>query len=227
MTTKPPSISANKLAEFIFAGPARQRQILKDQKFPTEFKGMYYREAAESISRVIAGNLEDLSPLENQKDILEQVVTDKVGTQRRIDANIDAIEAFDLILDDIKLAGATPSLASHAPEKLTIQGVKISVRPDVLLAKPGKSGMLIGGVKLHFPRNYALGDDGAAIVSALINEWCRQCRPDDGTPAGELCMVIDVGSRKAHPGVKATAARMKAVDAACQNIAALWPTIQP
>lgn len=227
MTAKPPSISANKLAEFIFAGPARQRQILKDQKFPSDFKGMYYREASESISRVITGNLEDLSPLENQKDILEQVVTDKAGTQRRVDANIDAIEAFETILDDIKLGGATPSLASHAPEKLTVQGVKISVRPDVLLAKPGKAGMLIGGVKLHFPRNYALGEDGAAIVSALINEWCRQCRADDGTPAGELCMVIDVGSRKAYPGVKATAARMKAVDAACQNIAALWPTIQP
>src|SRR5689334_23054807 len=45
-----PRISVNKLAEFIDAKAARQRQILRDQKFPSEFKGMYYREAAETIA---------------------------------------------------------------------------------------------------------------------------------------------------------------------------------
>lgn len=227
MAIKPPSISANKLAEFISAGPARQRQILKDQKYPTDYKGMYYKEATEAISAVLASNIEDLSYLSNQKQILEQVVTDKVGTQRRIDANIDAIEGFEGMLDGVSLFGGHPSFGEHAPEKLTVQGVKISVRPDILLHKLGKGGQLIGGLKVHFPRNFSLGMEGAGVVSALIQEWCKQCLPDAGTVAGELCPVIDVGAKAAYPGVKATAQRMKQVDAACQNIAALWPTIQP
>jgi hypothetical protein len=40
-----------------------------------------------------------------------------------------------------------------------------------------------------------------------------------------MCCVIDVGSQTVYPGVKATTARMKDVEAICQNIAALWPTI--
>jgi hypothetical protein len=91
MVEKTPSISVNKLAEFMTAGPARQRQILKDRKYPTEFKGMYYKDAAESIAKVLASNLEDVGALTTQKLILEQTVTDKIGTQRRITANMDAL----------------------------------------------------------------------------------------------------------------------------------------
>ena len=36
-----PRISVNKLAEYMGAKAARQRQILRDQKYPTDYKGMY------------------------------------------------------------------------------------------------------------------------------------------------------------------------------------------
>ena len=58
---KSPQISVNKLAEFMMAKGARQRQILKDQKFPTDFKGMYYKEASESVAHSLASNLENLT----------------------------------------------------------------------------------------------------------------------------------------------------------------------
>ncbi len=48
-----PRISINKLAEFTAAKAARQRQILRDQKYPTEFKGMYYKESSEAIASCI------------------------------------------------------------------------------------------------------------------------------------------------------------------------------
>ena len=55
-----PRISVNKLAEFSRAKAGRQRQILSDQKYPTDFKGMYYKEASEAIALAIASNLEEL-----------------------------------------------------------------------------------------------------------------------------------------------------------------------
>jgi hypothetical protein len=225
MPAKEPTISVNKLAEFMTASPARQRQILKDRKYPTEFKGMYYRESSDSISRVLAGNLEDLMPLSNQKKILEQVETDKVGTQRRIAVNIDAIERFESMVDQITFFGAEPSLGEHAAAKLTFFGVAVSVRPELILRRDGKTGPLIGAVKLHFSRQYPFSDGDAGIVSAILQEWCKNCMPDDGLPQGDMCAVIDVCSKKFHGGVKATAMRLQQVEAACQNIAALWPTI--
>ena len=225
LMAKPPSISINKLAEFMFAGTSRQRQILKDCKYPTDFKGMYYKEADESISAAIASNLEDLSKITNQIAILEQMSPEKLGTQRRITSNIDALERFMGMVDDIDLKGSNPSHGTHAPQKLTFYGVSISVRPQVLLKGEGKKGPVVGALKLHFPRQYSLQDQSAGIVSAVLQEWCKACLPDDGLAQGDMCCVIDVGAKKVFPGVRATAARLKDVESACQNIAALWPTI--
>jgi hypothetical protein len=76
-----PRLSVNKLAEFIDAKAARQRQILRDQKFPSEFKGMYYKEATEAISICIASNLENTSIIERTIATLDQQKPDKIGTQ--------------------------------------------------------------------------------------------------------------------------------------------------
>lgn len=208
------------------AKAARQRQILRDQKYPTEFKGVYYKESSEAIAVSVASNLENLKPVENAIKLLAQKTPDKIGTQRRIAANLDALETFLLMLDDIDLKGATPKLGDQSPPRLTIHGVEISVRPEVLLSAKGKSdALLVGAVKLHFPRTFSLNDDSAGYVSTILQEWSKAHLADDGAVNGSLCPVIDVGSQKVYPGVKATTARMKDVDAICQNIAALWPTI--
>jgi hypothetical protein len=113
-----PRISVNKLAEFITAKAARQRQILRDQKFPQDFKGMYYKEASEAIALCISSNLEKTGILTQAILNLEQQTSAKIGTQRRIDSNIDALETFQTMLDEIDLKGATPSLGEHAPPSL-------------------------------------------------------------------------------------------------------------
>ena len=107
-----------------------------------------------------------------------------------------------------------------------IQGVEVSVRPEVILTSPGKSRtVLVGAAKLHFPRTFALDAESAGFVSAILQRWTDQHLLDSGVTNGALCPVIDIGSRTFYPGVKATAARMKEVEANCQNIAAIWDSI--
>lgn len=224
---KAPRISANKLAEFMTAKSARQRQILRDQKYPSDFKGMYYKEAAEAIARCIASNLEDVSVLANTIGALSQSTATKIGTRRRIDANIDALETFQTMLDDVALENVEANLGAHSSQRLVIQGIEVSVRPEITLAgQSKKGGALIGGIKLHFPRTFSLDDDAAGYVSALVQEWCRQNRADEGLPHGPHCYVIDVGAKRVCSGVRSTAARMRDIEAACRNIAALWPSIR-
>jgi hypothetical protein len=80
-------------------------------------------------------------------------------------------------------------------------------------------------LKLHFPRTFPLSTDAAGNVSAVVQEWCKTYMPDEGNVSAALCFVIDIGSQEVYDGAKATIARMRDVDANCQNIAALWPTI--
>jgi hypothetical protein len=224
--SKTPRISVNKLCEFMTAKAGRQRQILRDQKYPTDFKGVYYKEATDAISVSVASNLENLKPVETAAKVLAQLTPDKIGTQRRIAANIDALESFLQMLDDIDLKGSATRLGDQSPPRLTIHGVEISVRPEVILSAVGKSqAPLVGALKLHFPRTFSLNEDSAGYASAILQEWCKVHLSDEGAVNGAMCCVVDVGSQTVYPGVKATTARMKDVEAICQNIAALWPTI--
>ncbi len=223
-----PRISVNKLAEYIVSKGGRQRQILRDQKFPTDYKGPYYKEASEPIGKVLADNLEDLTPISRAIAVLNQMQPEKIGTQRRINSNIDALESFESMLDKIDFQGATPSLGAHAPEKLKLQNVIISVRPEIILRGKGKANKkLIGGMKLHFPRTFRLNEDAAGYVSAIVQEYFKTHFSDDGEPYGPYCSVLDIGSQSVFAGVKSTAQRMKDVAAECRNIADLWPAIQP
>nr|WP_294548694.1 hypothetical protein [uncultured Rhodopila sp.] len=221
-------ISVSKLAEFTTARAARQREILRDQKYPADYKVTYYKEATESIASCVANGLQDFSVIYNTVSILEQATPAGIGTQRRINANIDALETFESMLDDIDLKGAAPSLGETSPPKLTCRNVEISVRPEIILRAKGKgSTPLVGAIKLYFIRSFPLTGDAAGYVSAVLQEWTRTFMAADGSVSGPLCYVVDIGSKKVWPGVKATASRLKDIEACCQNISDLWPQIKP
>lgn len=229
MSVNQPELSVNKLAEYIISKGARQRKILKDRKYPDEdFQmGMFHREASEAVRAYLAGGCIDPSAAENQIAILKQQTPEKIGTIRRVNANIDALERFLDMLDDIDLSGGEPAHAAHSGQKLTFHGVKISVRPEIILRGTGPKGRkLVGALKLHFTKTFPMTEESAGYVSATVQEYCKQhIAAADETVFSDYCKVIDIGCGKVFPGVKATAARLKDISSECENIAALWPTI--
>lgn len=223
-----PELSVNKLTEYIVSKGARQRRLLRDRKYPDpDFQmGMYHREASDAVKRYIADGCIDAGPIENQVAILKQLAPGKMGTIRRVNANIDALERFLDMLDDIKVLGE-PSLAEHSAEKITLHGVKISVRPEIIVRGDGpKDKKLVGAIKLHFTKTFPMTAESAGYVSAVVQEYLKIHYLKEGeTLSPDYCQVIDVGCGKVFPGVKSTTARMKDVSAECENIAGLWPTI--
>jgi hypothetical protein len=127
---KPPSISVNKLAVSIVSKAARKRSILKQRKYPDpEFnQGMYHREAADAIQGYIGEGAIDVGGINSVIARLNQQTPTKIGTIRRVNSNIAALERFLEMLDEIDLCGADPSNGHHSPPKLTIFGVIVSVR---------------------------------------------------------------------------------------------------
>ena len=184
---------------------------------------VYYQPAAEAIAQFIAGGMSDLGILEKKAQLLGAENATSVWHARRNTGNIDALETFEGMLDDIDLKGATPSLGAHKAPAITYQGVDVSVRPDVIL----ESGGSVGGLKLHFPKSNPLNAVAAGYVSAMTFEFCKQHLSGKGNAAGKFCLVIDVASGKFFPGATSTKARLKEVDAACGEVDALWPSIQP
>lgn len=225
-STTTPRISINKLAEFMTANPTRQRRIVRDQKFPPDFQVVYYKEAQEAISSCLASGLEDLSAAERQIALLNQQAPQSVGAQRRIASNVDALEAFLDMVDDISLSGASARLGANDAPKLRVRNVDVSVRPEIILTADARKGPIVGALKLHFPKTNQLDDRTSGYVSAALQEWAHANLAGEGTPDGSLCMVVDIGSRRHFGGVRATRTRLKELEDACANIAAMWPTIE-
>lgn len=229
MPLKGPELSVNKLAEYVCSRAGRQRRILYERKYPDpEFStGMFHREAAEVVTKYLADGCVDATPIMAKSAALAQLKPDKIGTARRINANIDALERFADMLDEIDLQAAQTELGAHSPPKLTFHGVKISVRPEIILRAAGPKGQsLIGAVKLHFTKTHCHDGESAGYVSAAVQEYLRNhVAQGDEVVAAQLCPVIDVGAGTLFQGVKSTARRLKDIEAECQNIHALWPTI--
>lgn len=224
---KEPRISANKLGEYLVSRAGRQRIILRNQKFPPDFMTTYYKEAQEAISLFLADNMEDITILERQIRILEQSPYSNVQAVQRLTGNIEAIEMFMNVIDDIDFNGASPSLGEHAPPKMKIHNVEISVRPEIILTGKGSKGKnLVGGIKLHFPKTNPLNDEACDYVSTIMQMYCENHLYDRGTQYAKYCMVIDVPTGKVRTGVTATANRKKDIQAACQSIYDLWPSIK-
>jgi hypothetical protein len=203
----------------------RQRRIIRDQKFPPDYQVMYYREAQEAVASCLASDLTNTQVVEQQIDILNQQSPENVGAQRRLASNVDALETFLEMLDDIELHGASASLAPNDAPKIQVRNVEVSVRPEIVLRSESRNGPIVGALKIHFPKTHPLNDQSAGYVSAVLQEWTQTYLPDDGQMNGPLCSVVDVGSQTFYDGVRATRQRMRDIQDACATIAALWPTI--
>jgi hypothetical protein len=228
MSINDPRISVNKLAEYMVSKAARQRKLLRDRKYPDpDFQmGMYHKEATEAIAAYLVGDQISTENIDAQIQIIKQQNPGKIGTQRRLNSNIEAMERFLDMLDDFDFGSHTPMLGAHSPPKLTFHNVAISVRPEIILRGEKKGKKIVGGIKLHFAKGFEMDDDAAGYVSAAVNEFCiRHIAADDEVVLSELCQVFDIGSGKIFAGVKSTKRRLQDIEDTCQNIAAIWPTI--
>lgn len=221
-----PRISVNKLAQYVTSRAPRQNQILRTAKFPPAYITAYYREASEAIARFLSSGMVDFAILDNSISALSQKVAGNVYETRRIAGNIDAIETFNGLLDDIDLGTATAKLGAQKASHLILNGVEISVRPEVTLHSKTKAGEdLVGGIKLHFPKTEPMDEEQANLVSAMMNAFCKDHLWKDGSPLPAHCMVVDLASGKVYPGIKSIKQRLKEVESACTQIASLWPGI--
>jgi len=188
--------------------------------------GMYHREAGQVISQYLAGDQLSTDIIDNQILSIKQQTTNKVGTQRRLNSNIETMERFLEMLDDVQFSDADVTLGEHSTPKLTFHNVQISVRPEIILRGKKKGKSVIGAVKLHFAKGYEMDADAAGYISAAVQEYCKRHVANDGEVVfADYCQVFDIGSGNIHPGVKATKRRLQDVEDTCRNIADIWPNI--
>jgi hypothetical protein len=229
-----PYASANKLAEYIDANALGRKKLLQLMKYPGQPPGHYYAEARDGIGAyLVSGNGVALQVLHK---CLEE---DDSGTEYERKLRASSIEGINAWWDrfDGKLPDFSGFILSAPPPfrrqpKLHLQGVDISVAPDVVAI--GKER--VGFIKLHFKKTYEMSADAGEFVATILNLYAKEYFKAEGEPSLKHCVVVDVMSSGAdlEPGQlpiftcpKGIVNKTKEIMATCEEIAARWSSIQP
>ncbi len=209
-------ISIKGLAEFMAAGPSKQRTVVRRYKYPREDEAramrIYYREARDVVeAHHRRGNgsswlLDEATRLATLSDYL-------TGRSRtRLRHNVRGLRAYEA-----HFAGRPFEVLRGISAPLIFGDVRISVVPD-LHVREGKNERVI---KLEFGVNPP-SDSEVKVISQLMFEAVHKA----GLPlpaAGVL--YLDVQRGKEHRGARAGSRMKSDIEAACKTISNIWDSI--
>jgi len=207
-------LSTRGVVRFALGGPAAQRKILRDYKFPDPegaAQARYYRDTFRVIGDYHRYG-HDAAWLETRASSLEVMARNATGAIRtRLNSNATAIREYQA------LAPATHyALLARARLALSAHGVRVRVSPE-LHVLDGNREMLI----VLLPGD-KVTEDEARLHAQIVCEAADQAGLGI-SPRNVVALALRSGQQ-----FSATSHRVRVrreLDAAMQNVAALWPSI--
>lgn len=229
-TTEPrvhPRVSINKLGEYLVASPLRRREIIERQKYPSYLVGSHYEPARRILVDFLLGRLTHRAALGYAHAWLEEDTYESEYARHRAAGCAEAVEQFLSLVPRLHLRGLRPA-PPRRDEPLHLEGVAVSLRPDVALrGVDGHGRAVTGAIKLHFPKTHPLTATSAEYVATALHVHLRRAPYSSGRPLPQACIAIDVFSGTVVPAPRAYRRRMRELAAACAEIREAWPRVEP
>lgn len=207
-------INVKGLVKFMTATPSGQRKVLQDYKFPDErepgaMRG-YYAEAKRIIRSYHAN---DHAPtwLQERGDRLDLEAANTFERRRveRLRNNARAVRQYAA-----HFAGRKYVVRPDLKLSLDLGQVRIRVRPDLFVTERSTERLIV----VAFPAT-PMDERDARITTQCVFEAARL--KIDGLRASSV-VICEVASGTEHRGAR-VGSRMRAdIEAACENICALW-----
>jgi hypothetical protein len=221
-----PRISMNKLAEYaVEPSSSRRRSIIADQIVERSFKRVTYEQGRRALARFF------VNPAATSDDLLRMAgdLRDRAASNPEMDkqdkrsliCSARALEAFEMIAEDVKGKKAVAAPGGKDASPLTWSGVRVSVRPDICLLKPGTE-QRIGAIKFHFSVEHRLPPKALKYAATILRTYLIE---NGETPQPSLCLAVDVMSTEYEASPRGMTAIVKELKGSCQEIAERWPSI--
>ena len=175
-----------------------------------------------------------MNPLNAARALLQQRQNDATATALARDDAAHSIEVLDAIPRMANLLGQYDfQLAPQQQVKLSLNGVEVSIRADMLVHGASRGVEQIGAAVLRMTMDDAATD--AAIekrrsmglyVATLARMHVGANIPSNREPVNRLCISIDVQHGDVFVAPSSNARRVSDLQNACAFIAGIWPTVQ-
>ena len=211
-------VTTKGLTEFILSGPSQQRAVLREFKYPQKgdapAKIPYYNRARRSIQTYHRERYPS-SWLLSQAQHIRSSATKTPQSKVMCEYNARALEGYHGFF-------SARSFQYEAPlnVEVSIFGVGVKVNPELHVFERNRRRM----VRIEFAAS-TRGDRGQFldVASQIMFEAISRKHPALGIKPGDV-MCFDLKNGAIHKARVRTTVR-KQIAAACQNIAALWPSI--
>jgi hypothetical protein len=222
-----PQITVNKLGEFLEAKPDRQRKILEMIKYPDDntFGSNAYSTCRPVIKKFFVSGFDEepikecIEKLESKKSTVKDYALIMVNSE--IDALKQLLSSKNLNKD------LTYTISKSMPQKIILHGVEISIFPDLMTYSKIKGKEFFGIYKIHISKSGSLNKDASKHVSTLLFKYAEDYITEpDKILRKNNCLTYDVFADTVIESPSSVHKRWLQIEAACQNIAAIWPTIQ-
>lgn len=219
-----PRISANKLGEYLVSPPLRRQTIIENQKYPCTYIGAYYEDARAAIVDFIVGTLDRGGLLRR----IEEVVSgphESTYAMHKAHGCAEAVLRFLDLEPRLDLLGMT-AIVVDQHDKLDVEGVDVSVWPDLVLeGTDDKDRPIVGALKLHFPKSHPQTEATGEYVATLLRMHAQLAMAHRGKVREEACIVVDVFAGQVRTAPRGYRRRWRDIGAACQEIKRVWPTV--
>jgi hypothetical protein len=204
------------LAKYMTVGPAAQRKILRDYKFPDESEPtamrLYYREARDCVEAFHRGG-NNRPWLRGKAGDLDQLARLTSGrTAQRLRHNARALNQYDSVFGDRRFEILAPLRMA-----LTLGNVMVSATPDLHI-RMGRREKI---VRLDFAAD-PTPEEQVRIICQCTFEAAKGRLPDVGSGS---VLYFDLARSKEVRGARAGARLLRDIEAAALAIEAIWESI--
>jgi hypothetical protein len=210
-------LSVKGLAQFMISGAAKQRSILRTQKYPSKQENVaiivYYGEARRAIEAFHEGDNDPATLVSAVDALSKKEVASSGQTAVRLNHNIRGIKTYLTHFGSRKF-----SILSTPKLKYTRNTVTVSAMPDLSVSEAGTPKL----IKLDFSEK--IPDERVVNIILQVTYEAAllaglKVKPKD-------IIYLDVARNQQYVGAKLRSSVKKDLDAACDNIEALWDTIK-
>jgi hypothetical protein len=225
---KQPRFSIRGIADYMAASEQVKRTIAQACKYRSIARVVQHNDAKLVISNHIRSGAKNAEGLIKMAEHLRNKLADDEFEKEVNEHNADYIQRFAEVFEKLELPNADLLPTKHFTAQ-TINGVKITFSPQLLLQRTTKTNKIkSGALMLRYAKGKTLLKAVATYQSAAAFGFLRALDAEEMVETDRsLCITVDAYQGICHEAPGNSVYLFKEMKAACATIAERWPAIKP
>jgi hypothetical protein len=222
-----PRISANQLAQFAVSDLAKQEAIVRKAKKVMAVRVANYQPARNSMPKCHTPKGFNAELIIGQAVRMETTDFSDPFERKCNDLSAASLRVASRLVGQIDCEGTRISAPPRGFNHLIIEGVRVSIQPEIVFSFTHRGATKFGGVMFHFSKTESLengngkhqaGDYSAMLVFLMLAVHFGA----KGGPRYANCFAVDVYRGKVFSAPGSYKTMFKTIEASCRNIARQW-----